>query len=169
MEIEGKQMNDHIEVMLKYIDGATGLTLLDSDDQELKVLQKADSKVLTLKSTDVEKVLSRVDTDGKPFIQVNLNTGKKLLMTEALIGFRPVERLGLDMSKVPNVVTTPDLIGVIEALEDSLHDEANDEDLDILKKLFHSVLDGAENVGFDLSNERTWLQHLNRSGVKASA
>jgi len=162
-------MKEHIEALLQYVDGATGLTLLDSESEELRVLQKADSKVLTLRSIDVEKVLSRVDTDGKPFIQINLSTGNKLLMTEALIGFRPVQRLGLDMTKVPNVVTTPDLIGVIEALEDSLHDESNEEDLDILKKLFHSVLDGDENTGFDLSNEKTWLQHLSRSGIKASA
>ena len=42
------------------------------------------------------------------------------------------------------------------------------EEVDILKKVFDSVLRGAEAVGFDLTSERVWLHNLGRSG-RASA
>ena len=35
------------------------------------------------------------------------------------MGFKPVEIVGLDMSRIPKVVTTPDLVSVFEAIEDA--------------------------------------------------
>ena len=73
------------------------------------------------------------------------------------------------MSKLPKVVTTPDLISVLEAIEEVIHLRDSESDVDVLKKLYISVLEGAESVGFDLTEEKIWLQHLNYSGQKATA
>jgi hypothetical protein len=75
----------------------------------------------------------------------------------------------LDLSKLPKVVTTPDLLSVVEAIEDSMASPpAPGDELDLLKRVFDSVLRGAEAVGFDITPERLWLQSLGRN-TKASA
>lgn len=162
-------MKEHIQQLITYIESVQGLNVQHLDQQEVRVLQKIDSKTLILKIDEIETVLNRQDSEGKPFIQVNMTTGAKLLLTESLIGFRPLRREGLDMDKLPNVVTTPDLVGVIEALEDSLQEHAPQDEVEVLKKLFYAVLEGAESIGFDLTQEKKWLKQINRSGYKASA
>ena len=73
------------------------------------------------------------------------------------------------MSKLPKVVTTPDLISVVEAIEDNLNSEsAHPIELDILRKVFDSVVSGGEAIGFDLAKARDWLHRLS-SGGAASA
>jgi hypothetical protein len=42
------------------------------------------------------------------------------------------------------------------------------DELDVLKRVFDSVLRGAEAVGFDTTSERVWMQGLTRNS-KASA
>ena len=96
---------------------------------------------------------------------------RKILVTDALIGFRPQARRGIDLDKLPRVVTTPDLVSVIEALEDTINatTEYSQEEAEVLKELFHSVIDGAEMVGFELSEERAWLKRLYSASAAASA
>jgi hypothetical protein len=100
---------------------------------------------------------------------VNFQSGKKILLTQNLIGFKPAPSRGLDLSKLPKVVTTPDLLSVVEAIEETLSTApAQPEELEVLRKVFDSVLKGAEAVGFDTTSERVWMQSLNRNS-KASA
>lgn len=139
------------------------------DADQVHILQRADNKTIAFRVKDLEEVIPRIDSDGHVFLQVNFQSGKKILLTQNLIGFKPAPSRGLDLSKLPKVVTTPDLLSVVEAIEDSmtLSPSQNDE-LDVLKKVFDSVLRGAEAVGFDITSERVWLQGLNRNH-KASA
>lgn len=119
---------------------------------------------------DVEEVISRVDGEGQSFLQVNFLSGKKILLTETLVGFKPAEASGLDLTKLPKVVTTPDLISVVEAIEEALSSpKGGKEELEVLKQVFSSVLKGAETVGFDLKTEKVWLQHLVSNPKRASA
>ena len=94
---------------------------------------------------------------------------KKLLLTDTLVGFKPMPLPGLDMRKIPKVVTTPDLIGVIEAIEDSLSSNVSHEEMESLRQLFFSVIDGAEHVGFNLQQEKMWLNQIARNSGKATA
>ena len=101
---------------------------------------------------------------------MNFQSGKKILLTQNLIGFKPAPSRGLDLTKLPKVVTTPDLLSVVEAIEDSISTmPTQPEELDVLKKVFDSVLRGAEAVGFDTTSERVWMQSLTRNINKASA
>ena len=136
----------------------------------MQIRQRADGKTIAFEISDLEEVISRIDADGHVFLQVNFLSGKKILLTENLIGFKPAPSRGLDLSKLPKVVTTPDLLSVVEAIEDTLTTPvpAQTDELDVLKRVFDSVLRGAEAVGFDITPERLWLQGLGRN-AKASA
>ena len=133
----------------EFVDKSSGLASR-LDDVILEIFQRADGKTMAFDVSDLDEVIARVDADGKGFLQVNFLDGKKILLTDNLIGFKPLPSIGLDMSKLPKVVTTPDLISVVDAIEDSmLTGTGAAEETDILKKVFDSVLRGAEAVGFD--------------------
>jgi hypothetical protein len=137
---------------------------------KIQIVQKTDGKSLSFLDTDIDEVIARLDSDGHPFLQVNFCTGKKILLTNNFIGFKPAQCVGLDMERLPKVVTTPDLISVVEAIEDSMTTAGTTKDeVDILRRVFDSVLRGAESVGFDLTSERLWLQRISKSTHKASA
>ncbi len=145
----------------KFIGESEGLSLSDKELNSVKIKQSVDQKSILLNYEWVEDVIERVDPTGKQFLQLNLSNGKKLLLTNNLIGFKPVACKGLDMTKLPKVVTTPDLISVFEAIEDSMeNDYTSNIEVDVLKKVFKSVILGGESIGFDLHNEKTWLAQI---------
>lgn len=152
-----------------FVAKSTGLKSRVSDPEKMHIHQSTDGKSITFALADLEEVIPRIDSDGHVFLQVNFLSGKKILLTENLIGFKPVPSLGLDLAKLPKVVTTPDLLSVVEAIEDSITTTPSQPDeVDVLKRVFDSVLRGAEAVGFDIMPERLWLQGLGRN-AKASA
>jgi hypothetical protein len=152
---------DKLALIIDYVNSAHGLGLKRRDDQKVDVLQILDGKSINIKEDAVEHVFQRKDAQGRSFIQVNFSSGEKVLITETLVGFKPVERRDLDMSRLPRVVTTSDVVSVFEALEEALQDEVfNFEEIETLKKVFESVIAGGERVGFDLATERSWLNRL---------
>jgi hypothetical protein len=151
-----------------FVAKSTGLRSSMKEIDILQILQCTDGKTIAFQITELEEVIPRIDSDGRVFLQVNFTSGKKILLTENLIGFKPVPSRGLDLTKLPKVVTTPDLLSVVEAIEDSISSGPEGDEVDVLKRVFDSVLRGAEAVGFDTTPERLWLQSLGRS-PKASA
>lgn len=159
-----------LEEVLTYIDHSHGLSSTVRDDGVVSVSQAVDGRVLNFAMETLQEVLQRVDADGKGFIQINFTSGQKVLFTDTLIGFKPLETPGLDMGRIPKVVTTPDLISVFEAIEETLSsDESEVGEAEILKKVFTAILGGGEAAGFDLCFERKWLSRLTASKYKASA
>ena len=152
-----------------FVAKSAGLKSRIEEAIKIEIFQSADNKGISFKFADLEEVIPRIDADGHSFLQVNFLSGKKILLTENLIGFKPVPSRGLDLAKLPKVVTTPDLLSVVEAIEDSMSSSpAQPEELDVLKRVFDSVLRGAEAVGFDITPERVWMQSLGRT-TKVSA
>lgn len=133
------------------------------------ISQNTDGKEIRVSLPEVSEVLHRADGDGKPFLQINFNSGVKVLVTDQLIGFKPSEIFGLDMSRLPKVVTTPDLLSVGEAIEEALASETPEHEVEILRKVYQSILLGAERIGFDLPFERAWATRLLSSRFRASA
>ncbi len=130
----------------------------------LKISQRIDGHVLFLDAGRLQDILMRTDADGRSFVQVNFHDSLKILITERLIGFKPMSRRSAApggapsqsvSAKLPRVVTTPDLMSVLEALEDAADSE--DRDLSVLRDLFDSIVCGAERVGFDVNREKAWL------------
>ncbi len=154
----------------KFIGTSQGLSIVDSVLTDYLVIeQKLDQKRITLNTFDLDEVLYRNDDSGKAFLQVNFGSGKKILITESLIGFRPLCLYGLDMEKLPKVVTTPDIQSVFEAIQESLQSNDEQEELDVLRKVYDSVVCGGESVGFDLKEERKVLARIPARVQQASA
>lgn len=152
------------------MDQSSGLTVTAASHERIQILQKTDGKEIVFSPTSVEEVIPRTDADGQSFLQVNFLDGKKILITTNLVGFKPAGRPGLDMNKLPKVVTTPDLASVVEAIQECLSGEvqAGDE-FDVLKKVYEAVLKGGETVGFALTSERAWLSRITQTNHKLSA
>lgn len=154
------ETTQNLDTILEYISNSKGLSLVQQAADWLEVLQQVDKKVLKLNKANVESVFQRVDADGQSFLQVNFFGDDKLLLTDRLVGFKPLNNYDLDMEKVPKVVTTPDMLSVIEAIEDSFGNQHGNIEVEVLKKLYLSVLDGAERIGFDVSNEKAWITQI---------
>ncbi len=160
----------NIETIEDFLDKASGLELVSASEEKIKIYQKTDGKLLTLSPLNIEEILSRLDSADQPFLQVNFLNGKKLLLTEKLVGFKPAKTLNLDMAKLPKVVTTPDLISVVEAIEDSMSSgESHPDEVQVLERVYDAVLKGAEDIGFNLVNERTWIKMINNSKITPTA
>jgi len=167
---EKGSFKDAVVEIKKFIESSNGLSVVDSVLTDYLVIeQKLDSKRITLNTFDLEEVMPRTDDAGKSFLQVNFSSGKKILITESLIGFRPLCLYGLDMEKLPKVVTTPDIQSVFEAIQESLQSNDEQEELDVLRKVYDSVICGGESVGFDLKEERKVLARIPARIHQASA
>lgn len=138
-----------------FIGSSEGLKIVDSSLSDYIIIeQKVDGHQLKFNRFDLEEILKRNDESGQAFLQVNFTSGKKVLLTDNLVGFRPLGLYGLDMEKLPKVVTTPDIQSVFEAIQESLQTNDGPDELEVLRKVFDSVICGGEAVGFDLTEER---------------
>ncbi|UOF02927.1 hypothetical protein [Bdellovibrio reynosensis] len=170
MSSKTKSTHAELDHILNFVDASKGLRAKISESGRVQISQDLDGKVFSFITQDLSEILHRADSEGKPFIQVNFKNGTKVLLTENLVGFKPLETLGLDMARIPKVVTTPDLVSVFEAIEESLGSDAGgDQETEILKKVYMAIVSGGEKVGFDLSFERKWLNRLLASKFNASA
>lgn len=158
------------DIICDFIEKSSGLEMDLSRKGYILIHQRTDGKTLSICFEDIEDVIKRTDSDGQGFLQVNFCNGQKILLTEKLVGFKPARHSGLDMDKLPKVVTTPDLISVVEAIEESLNsEEPHPAEIEVLRKVFDAVLEGGEAVGFNLSFERDWVRRLSIHKYQASA
>ncbi len=159
-----------LEEILDFVEKTRGLKSLVGEAGEVTIHQEIDGKVFHFETNTLSEVLQRSDVDGKPFIQINFVNGHKVLFTDTLVGFKPRDTFGLDMTKIPRVVTTPDLVSVLAAIEDGLSaDEISEYEVEVLKRVYSAIIQGGESAGFDLQFERRWLSRLLPSKIKASA
>ena len=166
---EVKQLK-FVSDVLVYVKRSKGLHAEVSEAGSIRIQQSVDGKSIVIDSMTIDDVILRSDVAGEDFIQVNFSTGNKILLTDALIGFKPANPQGLDASRIPRVVTTPDVVNVFEAIQDSLHVSGpGSHEMSILKKVYEAVLNGGEAVGFDLSVERSWLTRIPNSYTKLSS
>lgn len=155
------QHKENFKTLCEFLKSAHGIETLHADLEKLTLRQKIDSKILNIEIAKIEGIILRSDTEGVGFLQVNLQENKKLLVTSNLIGFKPAPLAELDLSKLPKVVTTQDLNSVFDAISEALYlGENPDDEMQLLKKIFDSVIAGGENIGFDLAKEKSWLRRL---------
>ena len=139
---------------------SSGLTITTSSEFSLQIQQLADGKSLPIQANKLSNVILREDSQHRNFIQVDFVNGYKILLTQLLIGFKPCPIHGLDIKEVPKVVTTPDLHRVFQAIEEAIALDENYLEIEVLTKIFISILKGGQTVGFDLRNERAWFHRL---------
>lgn len=157
--------------ILEFIAQSTGLKRKPSQvEGSLEVYQALDGKSLVIAPEALEDVLFRTDVDGRDFIQVNFTSGTKILLTDSLIGFKPANLQGLDLTKLPKVVTTPDIVSVFDAIQEALHSgEQKVDEIIVLRKVFDAVVAGGEAIGFDLTKEKSWIARVPTQIFKANA
>lgn len=158
-----------LDPILNYVEGSKGLSAQVSETGKVQVQQEVDGKIFSFYVFEVSEVLHRADSEGKAFLQLNFKNGNKVLLTETLVGFKPTETFGLDMGRLPKVVTTPDLLSVFEAIEEAMGSEGSDHEVEILKKVYQAILSGGEKIGFELEFERRWINRLMASKIRATA
>lgn len=163
--IHPDQVN-HLNEVINFLDTSLGFKY-ELNGSLIRMTQIEDGKVVSFNLNSVEKVLLRQDFDGSYFLQINFMGGIKILITKNLVGFKPVELSGFDSQKIPKVVTTVDLQSVIKAIEDTYDEESYqaEVELSVLKKVYYSILLGAEAAGFEMKIEKDWYLRsmLNRS------
>lgn len=169
-ETQARQLQCLTQI-LEFIAQSSGLKRKSSSHEgTLEVAQKIDGKFLSIAPEDLEDVLFRTDVDGKEFIQVNFCSGNKILLTDTLIGFKPAHLSGLDLTRLPKVVTTPDIVSVFDAIQEALHSgDQRAEEIVVLRKVFDAVVAGGEAIGFDLSKEKAWISRVPAQIFKANA
>lgn len=163
--------SQHINDVINYLENQGQFNFNFIEDL-LEITQREDSRKIVIDFKKVEKVLDRQDIDGSRFLQVNFDGGTKILITKALVGFKPTDLIGFDLTRIPRVVTTVDLQSVSKAIEDLFDSEETAEsqaEVEVLKKVYQSILYGAENIGFKMQAEKTWLSSilLNHSAATA--
>src|ERR1700678_530587 len=109
-----------LSIIEDFVAKSAGLQIDKENNGSVVISQKGDSKTIKVKTNELTDVLSRKDSEGKEFVQINFVTGKKILLTDQLIGFKPFPIPDLDVTKLPKVVTTVDLLSVFEAIEDAV-------------------------------------------------
>ena len=168
MEIGNNSKQQQLfEQIRQFVTGSSGL-VFDVSTASACISQKVDGKSIRLSLNDLEEVIDRTDTEGKDFIQVNFATGKKILITDTLIGFKPSSIEGADAEHLPRVVTTPDILSVFEAIQDAIH-SGNEHDTNSLRSVFEAVVSGGEAVGFNLDVEKEWIRRIPLQSHRASA
>lgn len=163
--------SQHINDVINYLETQTHF-VFKFNETFLELTQKEDLKKIVIHFDQIEKVLNRQDVDDSKFLQINFAGGTKILITKTLVGFKPNQLIGFDLTKIPRVVTTIDLVSVAKAIEDLFDSEETYEtktEIEILKKVYQSILFGAENVGFKMQAEKEWLMSimLNQSAAAA--
>lgn len=159
-----------LQKIFEFLSSSQGLRYVMSDSGIMTIRQLADKKNFKFNVFDLSDVLSREDAQQKSFLQINFSSGVKVILTENLIGFKPSEVSGVDLTKIPKVVTTPDLRSVYEALEDLIAaDNTNPGEALVLRKVFISILEGGEKAGFNLEDDRNLLSRFLASHSAASA
>lgn len=159
-----------LQKLSEFLTLSQGLRFILSDSGVMTIRQLADKKIFSFNIFDLSDVLTREDAQKKIFLQVNFTSGVKIILTENLIGFKPSEISGVDLAKIPKVVTTPDLKSVYDALEDILAaDITNESEALVLRRVFISILEGGERAGFDLKEDRYLLSRVLSCRSAASA
>ena len=141
-------------------------------NETIQLTQNEDQKNIDINNEQIEKVITRQDLDGSHFLQINFISGHKILITQALIGFKPYEMVGFDASRIPKVVTTVDLLSVSKAMEelfDSDETPNSKAEIEVLKKVYQSIMVGAENIGFKMSTEIRWFSSIMHNPLAFSA
>lgn len=149
-----------LQQLEEYIESQPALEFKKFSSGLWQITQKIDKKSMTFDPTTIKELMIRIDPEeNKPFFQINLKDKRKFLITSHFVGFKPLVSDPHVASHLPQVVTTVDLLTISEAIEELLTSESHQilVELDILKKAYLAITLGAQEIGFDMSQERSWI------------
>lgn len=158
---------DNIKLITDFVNKFATRLKTDITQEGLEITQGVDGKSIVISMEEITDLLHRDNSNGRPVMQIDFVNGHKILLTDILIGFKPYPMIGLDPSILPSVVTTQDLYNVFEALESAMSESVPKNEILTLKKVFDSIIQGGEAIGFDLKPEKCWPHGLSYTKVSA--
>src|SRR5205807_827093 len=81
--------SEHVVQISEFVAKSAGLQSRLQNESSLQISQRTDGKAIHFLISDLEEVIPRIDADGHVFLQINFFSGKEILLTENLIGFKP--------------------------------------------------------------------------------
>lgn len=164
------KQDEMLQQIQTFIGQASGLKS-ELQEDGIVVVQKVDNKGLHVRADRLEEVLVRTDHQGTVFLQVNFEDSRKILLTDSLIGFKPMAAGVFEEGSLPKVVTTPDIESIFEALHEALSnmEVGMEEEVQNLRRVFEAVVKGGEWVGFDLELERQKIRRIPHFSARGCA
>lgn len=135
--------------LLSFINKAAGLRLKQQSHNYITIEQLEDKSFLKIFFHHISYISFSKETSNKNYIQLNFTNNTKCILTNNLIGFAPIKSLLLEKSSLPEVVSSMDLLNIIEAFEANLRNSGEPEDFLFLSQVYHAVLNGGKKIGIE--------------------
>ncbi|MBE8162641.1 MAG: hypothetical protein HAW63_01470 [Bdellovibrionaceae bacterium] len=149
--------------LLSFINKASGLQIKKSTNDYIIIEQLEDKSFLKIFFHHIDYISFSKDARKESYIQLNFINNTKCILTSDLIGFSPVKSLLLNKNSLPEVVSSIDLLNILEAFEASLRNSGNSEDFLFLNQVYNAVLNGGKKVGMEWNFHTPHLHSLGLS------
>lgn len=135
--------------LLNFIKKASGLKIKQQDKYFIIIEQLEDKSCLKVFFHNISYISFAKDDTGGQYIQIDFLNKTKCILTDSLIGFSPVKSLLLNKNALPEVVSSIDLLNIIEAFEANLRNSGEAEEFLFLNQVYHAVLNGGKQIGIE--------------------
>lgn len=140
---------EHKNILLQFIKNAKGLRVKQQGQNFITIEQLEDKSFLKVFFYQIRHVSQSPESNKDSYIQINFTNNTKCILTDNLIGFAPIKSFLLDKNALPEVVSSMDLLNIIEAFESNLRNSGEPEDFLFLNQVYHSVLNGGKHIGIE--------------------
>ncbi|MBE8221821.1 MAG: hypothetical protein HAW60_03740 [Bdellovibrionales bacterium] len=148
-KITEKNPAENKNILLNFVSKADGLNIKQQTSDYVIIEQNEDRSFLKVFFNNISCITFSKKEQGECYIQLNFINNTKCILTNGLIGFAPIKSILLDKNSLPEIVSSIDLLNIIEAFEDSLRNSGESEDFLFLSQVYHSVLNGGKNIGIE--------------------
>lgn len=142
-------ITEHKNTLLSFIKKTRGLRVKNQNLTSITIEQKEDKSFLKIFFHQISHISLASETKKEDYIQINFINKTKCILTESLIGFAPIKSLLLDKNSLPEVVSSIDLLNILEAFEANLRNSGEIEDFLFLNQVYHAVLNGGKHIGLE--------------------
>lgn len=154
---------EHKNTLLQFIKKTEGLRIKQQAQYYIVIEQIEDKSFLKIFFHHISHISFSSEKQNGHYIQVNFTNHTKCILTNHLIGFAPVKSLLLDKNALPEVVSSMDLLNIIEAFESNLRNSGEAENFLFLNQVYHAVLNGGKQVGIEWNFSTPGLHSLGLS------
>lgn len=142
-------ITENKNILLNFIKKATGLRLKQQSNNYIIIEQLEDKSFLKIFFHHISYISCSKEKQGDHYIQLDFTNNTKCILTNNLIGFAPIKSLLLKKNCLPEVVSSMDLLNIIEAFESNLRNSGEPEDFLFLSQVYYAVLNGGKNIGIE--------------------
>lgn len=150
-------------ILLNFINKAKGLRIKKQDKNIIVIEQLEDKSCLKIFFHNIHYISFAKDSVNGQYMQIDFTNKTKCILTDNLIGFAPVKSLLLNKNALPEVVSSIDLLNIIEAFEAHLRNSGVAEEFLFLNQVYHAVVNGGKQIGIEWNFNTPTLYSLGLS------